>query len=298
MSLGKLHVKGTGLYDEQGESVQLRGISSHGLQWYPHYVNMETIQWLRDDWNINVYRVAMYTGENGYIEHPDLKNKVKEAVEASIELGLYVIIDWHILSDNDPNLHKEEAMAFFAEMAQLYAGYPNIIYEICNEPNGVNVTWNDVIRPYAEELISVIRQYDKDNVILVGTGTWSQDVHHAADHPFAQDNIMYVAHFYAGTHGQELRDKIKYALDKGAAIFVSEWGTTLASGDGGVFTQESDVWLNFLNEKGISWINWNLSDRIEDSAVLLPGAASQGNWSDQDLTPSGKYVRSKLRESM
>jgi endoglucanase len=292
---GKLQVQQSSLCDQNGEKIQLRGISTHGMQWFGNYVNRDVITWLKEDWHIIAFRIAMYTGENGYISQPHLKEKVKEAVEICISLDLYVIIDWHILSDNNPNMHKEEAKAFFAEMAGLYHQYPHVIYEICNEPNGEDVTWEKEIRPYAVEIIDVIRSYDKQNLILVGTGTWSQDVHHAADHPLDDTNVMYTAHFYAGTHGEELRDKIRYALNKNVGVFVSEWGTTLASGDEGVYLDKSDEWLSFLDEHGISWFNWNLADHPEDSAVLVPGASVQGHWEEKDLKPTGKYVREKLR---
>lgn len=293
---GQLSVKGGQLVDENGKPVQLRGMSSHGLQWFGDFVNKDSMKWLRDDWGINVFRVAMYTAEGGYITNPSVKNKVKEAVEAAIDLGMYVIIDWHILSDNDPNTYKEQAKAFFQEMAAKYGNYPNVIYEICNEPNG-GVTWSNQIKPYAEEVIPAIRANDPDNIIIVGTPTWSQDVHDAADNPLPYSNIMYALHFYAGTHGQSLRDKIDYALSKGVAIFVTEWGTSDASGNGGPFLNESQKWIDFMNSRNISWANWSLSDKSETSAALMPGASPTGGWTDSNLSASGKFVREQIRRS-
>lgn len=288
---GRLQVVGNQLCNENKEPIQLKGMSSMHLHLFGRFVNKDTLKWLRDDWGITVFRAAMYTEEGGYISNKSVKEKVKEAVEAASELGIYVIIDWHILSDGDPNKHKPQSKEFFGEMSQLYASYPNVIYEICNEPNGSNVKWENSIKPYSEEVISVIREADTDAVILVGTGTWSQDIHDAADNPLSFDNIMYVCHFYAGTHGSWLRDRIDYALSKGAAIFVSEWGTSQANGSDGVFLKESLEWINFLNEKKISWVNWSLSDKDESSAALSPTASSKGGWSDSDLTESGLFVK-------
>ncbi|WP_322907405.1 cellulase family glycosylhydrolase [Paenibacillus campi] len=291
---GQLSVANGKLVDANGKPVQLRGISSHGVQWYGNYVNRDTMKWLRDDWGISVFRVALYTAENGYISNPSLANKVKEAVAAAKELGVYIIIDWHILYDNDPNTYKAQAKSFFSEMAGLYGNLPNVIYEIANEPNG-NVTWNGQIRPYALEVTQTIRAKDPDNPIIVGTGTWSQDVQDAADNQLPDKNTLYALHFYAGTHGQYLRDRLDYALGKKAAIFVTEWGTSDASGNGGPYLSESKTWLDFLNSRGVSWVNWSLSDKTESSAALLPGASSTGGWSANNLSASGKFVREQTR---
>ncbi len=292
---GQLSVKSGKLVDKNGQPVQLKGISSHGVQWFGDLVNQDTMKWLRDDWGISVFRVALYTEENGYIANPSLKNKVKEAIEAAQKLGLYVIIDWHILSDGDPNIHKNEAKAFFNEFSTKYGHLPNVIYELANEPNG-NVNWNNQIRPYASEVSQVIRAKDPDNIIIVGTGTWSQDVHDAADHPLPDKNTMYTVHFYAGTHGQYLRDRVDYALNKGVGIFATEWGTSDASGNGGPFLNESKVWTDFLASRKISWANWSLADKNETSAALLPGADRKGGWPDSQLTASGKFVKQAILE--
>lgn len=292
---GQLKVQGNQLVGQSGQAVQLVGMSSHGLQWYGNFVNKSSLQWMRDNWGINVFRAAMYTAEDGYITNPSVKDKVKEAVEASIDLGLYVIIDWHILFDGNPNTYKTQAKAFFQEMATLYGNTPNVIYEIANEPNG-NVSWADV-KSYAEEVITAIRAIDPDGVVIVGSPTWSQDIHLAADNPVSHSNVMYALHFYAGTHGQFLRDRITYAMNKGAAIFVSEWGTSDASGNGGPYLPQSKEWIDFLNARKISWVNWSLADKDESSAALLPGASTTGGWTDAQLSESGKWVRDQIRQA-
>lgn len=291
---GRLKVKDVNLVNQYDEIIQLRGISTHGIQWYSKYANKEVMKQLKDDWNCNVFRIAMYTEENGYISNNSLKDKVEEIVKYAIDLDMYVIIDWHILSDNNPNIHKEEAKSFFKDMAIKYKDIPNVIFEICNEPNG-NVNWNNDIKPYAIEIINTIREYNKDAIIIVGTGTWSQDINDAADNPLNFDNIMYACHFYAGTHTSWLRDRIDYARSKNIAIIISEWGTSQADGNGGVYKEESLKWLEYLNEKNISWINWALSDKNETSALLIPNTP-YNDISDKYLSESGKFIKEQMKK--
>lgn len=290
---GWLQVRGTQLCSEAGEPIVLRGMSTHGLQWYGQFAGSQSVQ-NTVAYGANVFRVAMYTGEGGYLSQPDtVKEKAFAAVDAAIQNDMYVILDWHILSDGNPMSHVTEAEAFFAEAAERYGETPHVLYEICNEPNG-NVTWAGDVKPYAQQLVEVIRAKAPGSVILIGSPTWSQDVHLAAAAPVEGENLMYTLHFYAGTHGRDLRERIDAALEAGLPIFVSEWGTSRADGSGGVFLEESQVWLDFLGKRGISWCNWSLCDKSETSAALKPGTAPDRAWTEEDLTASGQFVFSRF----
>jgi endoglucanase len=283
---GQLSVKGNNIVDSTGQPIALKGMSSHGLQWFGKLVTKDALIDQRDNWGAKIFRAAMYTVQGGYVEHPEVKEKVKEIVDWAIELGIYVIVDWHILYDNNPQTHQKESIAFFKEISAKYAGIPNIIYEICNEPNG-GISWGGNIKPYAIEVTKAIRANDKTNLILVGSGAWSQNIHDAANDPLQFPNIAYTLHFYAGTHTGWLRDRIDYARSKGIAIYVSEWGTTNSSGNGALFINESNVWLKFLADRSIGWTNWSFSNASETSAALT--------WNYQ-LTNSGRYVKQKISE--
>ena len=292
---GALQVAGSKLCDKNGKPVQLCGMSSHGLQWYGKFANKDVIKWLRDDWNADLWRAALYT--NPYTQNKNLGTKVTDSIDAAIELGMYVIVDWHVLDEHDPLLKADDAEIFFDMISSKYANVPNIIYEICNEPNSDSVTWNDNIKPYAERIIPVIRK-NCDNIIVVGTPNWSGDLISPAENPITgQKNIMYTLHFYAGTHGEDYRRQITTANKKGLAVFVTEWGTTKASGDGGVFEKETLEWTKFLAKKQISWANWSVNNKGEDSGVLKYNKDKQaeGGWKDEDLQPSGILVRQILR---
>lgn len=290
---GWLQVKGTQLCNEKGEPVVLHGMSSHGVQWYGNYTSSGAIK-TTGDYGANLFRIAMYTGEGGYLSQPAaMEKKVTEAADAAIRSDMYVIIDWHILSDGNPRTNQQKAKEFFAKMAKRYRDSPAVLFEICNEPNG-GATWSGDVKPYAQELVKTIRDAGSDHVILIGSPTWSQDVHLAAADPVKGENLMYTLHFYAGTHGKDLRDRAEAALNKGLPLFVSEWGTSRADGSGGVFLKEAQEWLDFLDRKGISWANWSLCDKGETSAALKPGASANGGWAQSDLSESGRFVFSRF----
>ncbi len=290
--LGQLHVSGVNLADASGKTVVLHGMSTHGMQWFSQFANAGAFRSLKKR-GANIVRLAMYTDEGGYLSNPAVKDKVYQAADAALAQNLYVLIDWHVLHDGNPRTNENAAAAFFKETAQRYGKNPGVLYEICNEPNG-NVTWDGDIRPYAEHIIGVIRAAAPQSVIIVGTPTWSQEVDKAAAHPLTQPNVMYACHFYAGTHTQWLRDRIDQARKAGAPIFISEWGTSAADGNGGVFLDSSRQWLQFLSQRQMSWCNWSLCDKNEASAALKPGASPQGNWQDSDLSASGQFVFSQF----
>ncbi|MCB6946403.1 glycoside hydrolase family 5 protein [Roseburia faecis] len=299
-SAGRLHVKGTKLVDKKGHEVQLRGVSTHGLSWYPQYVNDKCFAQLHDKWGANVVRLAMYTEEyNGYCSgdaknRSDLKKLIKKGVRLAKKHKMYVIVDWHILSDGNPNSHKKEAKAFFREMSREFKGYNNVIYEICNEPNN-GTSWKE-IKSYVRSVISTIRKNDKKAVIVVGTPTWSQDVDQAAADPIKGDNIMYALHFYAATHKADLRNKMTAAINKGLPVFVTEYGICDASGNGAIDKKEADRWIQTMDEYGVSYIAWNLSNKQESSSIIKSSCSKVSGFKKSDLSDEGKWLYSMLRK--
>ncbi len=294
---GKLQVSESRLTDCHGNSFQLYGMSTHGIAWFPQYVNRDTFRTLRDDWNTNCIRLALYTAEyNGYCSGGDpkeLKKLIKNGVDYATELGMYVILDWHVLKDQDPNVYKTEALNFFHEMSALYRDYDNVLYEICNEPNSY-ATW-DSIKSYAREIIPIIRANDEDAVIIVGTPTWSQDIHQAAASPLEYDNLLYALHFYAATHTDWLRQRLNTCLAQGLPVFVSEFGTCDASGNGSNDFQQAALWLELLDRYQISYCCWNLANKAETSSVISPDCHKICEWKPEELSETGRWISDYFR---
>ncbi|OJH40038.1 glycoside hydrolase [Cystobacter ferrugineus] len=287
---GKLQVVGNQIRNQNGVAVQLKGMSLFWSQWGGAFYNASVVNSLADNWKVTVVRAAMGVENGGYLTNPAAeKARVKTVVDAAIAKGLYVIIDWH---DHNATAHTAQAKAFFTEMAQRYKNTPNVIFEIFNEPD--NETWTQV-RAYAVEIIGAIRATGAPNLVVVGTPTWSQDVDVAASNPITQyPNVAYTLHFYAGTHKQGLRDKAATALSKGIALFVTEFGTCGSSGNGNLNLAETQLWIDFMNSRKLSWANWALNDKAETASALVTGSSTTGNWPDSALTPSGAFIKQKL----
>lgn len=290
---GQLRILDGVLVNKNNMPIQLRGMSFFWSQWIGEYYTPETIKWLKDDWQCTVVRAAMAVDEySGYLTNPEVeKQKVFTVIDAAIENGLYVIVDWHSHHAED---YVEEAKSFFAEVSQKYGDVPNIIYETYNEP--LDVSWDTVLKPYHETIIAEIRANDSDNLIICGTRKWSQRVDEVINNRIDDPNIAYTLHYYAATHKQELRDLAQTALDNKVPIFVTEYGISEASGDGSIDSVEAEAWWSFLDNNNLSWCNWSIADKEELSAALKPNASTTGGWPLNMLTTSGTMVREELKK--
>ncbi len=288
---GALSVAGNRIVDAHGEPVTLRGMSLFWSQWEPDYYSRETVDWLVQDWGVTVIRAAIAArGEDSALTHYDREMaKARTVIDAAVANGIYVIVDWHA---HDP--HPDEAARFLTEIARDYGHLPNVIYEPFNEPLAENVEWSRDVRPYHMQVVGAIRAVDPDNLVIAGTPSWSQNVDEAARDPLPFANVAYTLHYYAATHGAELRARGDAALASGVALFITEFGTVEATGNGPIDHAESEAWWDWAEANGISWLNWSVADKDETSAALVPGTGPSG-WQDDDLTESGRLLRERLR---
>ncbi|MFN8438983.1 MAG: glycoside hydrolase family 5 protein [Cytophagales bacterium] len=290
---GHLQVKGNYIFGEKGDTVQLRGMSLFWSQWMGQYYTPECVKWLKDDWKCTIVRAAMGVdaAEGGYEVSPaEEKAKIETVVDAAIANGMYVIIDYH---SHHADKNVELAKKFFTEMALKYNKYPNVIYELYNEPLQES-TWDNDIKPYCEAVIKEIRKYDTKNLIVCGTRQWSQMVSEAAANPIKDNNVAYTLHYYVTSHGKSLRDEAEKAMKMGICLFVTEFGTCHASGNGGFNPKQSKVWWDFLDKYHISWCNWSVADKVETASIINPGASGKGGWKPEELTESGNLVKAEL----
>lgn len=291
---GALRVVENQMIDKAGLPPQLRGLSLSWSVWGgKKYYNAEVVDWLTKDFNISLLRASMgVQPDGGYLKNRDEQMKLMiTVIDKAIKEGIYVLIDWH---DHNADQHLEESKAFFTIMAQKYAKVPNVIYEIFNEPS--KQSW-EVVKRYSVEVIKTIRQYDTKNIIVIGSPRWDQDVDLAASDPIQGfGNLVYSFHFYTSdpSHQEKLRTKAELAMKKGIALFVTEWGVGESNGNGEFDREKTAIWMEWMEKNRLSWVNWNVTDKNETTALMLKGASIKGGWKSEQLTEAGKYIRKQL----
>ncbi|MBO9635177.1 MAG: cellulase family glycosylhydrolase [Chitinophagaceae bacterium] len=298
---GQLQVIGLKLCNQYGNPIQLRGMSTHGLQWYGlgSCITDASLDALANDWEADILRISLYVQEGGYDTDPaGYTQMVSTIIDKVTARGMYALVDWHQLTPGDPNYNLAKAKTFFTAIANAHKNKNNIIYDICNEPNGVS--WA-TIKNYANQLIPVIRAIDADAPIFVGTHAWASlgisDGRTAQDivsNPLSFSNIMYTFHFYAASHGQEYIDELSWAADR-LPMFVTEFGTQTASGDGSNNFTRSQQYIDLMRNKKIGWCNWNYSDDERSGAVWQTGTCSNGPWTVARLKPAGVWIRERMK---
>lgn len=296
---GQLRVCGVNLCNQYDRPIQLRGMSTHGLQWFSQCYNTASLDALANDWRSDLLRISMYVQEDGYETDPaGFTSRVNGLVDMAEARGMYAVIDFHTLTPGDPNFNLARAKTFFASVAARNAAKNNVIYEIANEPNGVS--WAG-IKSYAEQVIPVIRAADPDAVVIVGTRGWSSlgvsdgsNENEIVANPVNASNIMYAFHFYAASHKDTYRTTLSRAASR-LPLFVSEFGTVSATGGGAVDRASSTAWLDLLDQLKISYANWTYSDADEGSAAFRPGTCKGSDYSGSGvLTESGALLKSRI----
>lgn len=301
---GKLKVVKTQLCNQQGKPIQLKGFSTHNTTYHPECVTYDAIKSNRDFWGVNVVRVTVYTDDhwnpNTYSKNPAFsKAMVDSVVNWSEQLGIYCIIDWHILTKGNPNdpMHAD-APNFFEEVAKKYAQKKHVLYELCNEPNGDDVTWDTIAR-YANRILPIIRNHDKDAVIIIGTPRWCQELD-KVDVSKLNDihNVMYAFHFYAATH-QSLLPLFEREIHR-IPVMVTEWGVCENTGNGKIDLESSEKYIAAMKHHSnnnetvsVSWCLFSFGDKKESSSVLEPGSCHAKQW--ENMSPTGYFIRKHFK---
>lgn len=288
---GSLQVQNGKLCDQEGTPIQLKGVSTHAVTRTEPFLNEDLIREMREDWGVNVLRLSMYVlAQDGYTKSEYYRDKNIELVKKGIELAtandLYALVDWHVLEDQNPLTYQNEALEFFDLIADEYADSPNVLYEICNEPN--NTEWSD-IKSYADAVIPVIRSHNPDAVIICGTPAWSQGVDQALADPLDYENVMYTLHYYSATHKDELRDRMISCAEAGLPIFVTEYGVCASSGGFPRDLEEADRWMDALDQYGISSCIWCLAKNGEACCLLSPQTTKTSEITEEDFNETGTW---------
>ena len=298
---GKLNVVGPYLVNQEGEKIQLYGLSTHGIQWFGRYCNFDTLAAITSEFGINIVRFSMTTSEGGYCSGNTLVKEqmlqdLHEGIDAATKLGLYVIVDWHMVgatdpADKNPLTYLEESKEFFSYISEYYKDQDNILFEIMNEPNG-STTWADC-KKYANEVIPSIRK-NSDGIILVGNPRWTADLNSVMKDPLVgYNNIMYTYHFYARDHKNTTQ--VKTAYDSGFPVFISEFGFMNSDGDGPISETNGNAWKEVLDSRNISYVAWNISNSECSSSIFKQNSSIMDDVSDANLREWGIYLKKWYR---
>ncbi|MFF5187952.1 glycoside hydrolase family 5 protein [Streptomyces sp. NPDC000345] len=296
---GKLHVCGTQLCSQSGRPVQLRGMSTHGTQWYPDCLTGAALDAVAYDWKASVLRVSTYAREGGYRADPKkYTDMASRLVDMATARGMYVIVDWHTIHPGDPHQDLANARTFFKTIAERHRNKTNVIYEIANEPH--HVSW-PTIKDYAKKIMPVIRSRVPGSVILIPTRGWAtlgaaeatNEKIIVAD-PVRDKNVMYTFHFYATAGREQFLRLLDRASDK-LPIFVTEWAVASWNGWGTDYPM-AQKFIDVMAKKKIGWTNWSLSDNHKDLSVFKKGVCGTGKFAGtKALSPNGVWVRAKIR---
>jgi len=263
-------------------------------QWMPQFYNENAVKWLVKDWKVNVIRAAMAVDRGGYLAWPrEESEKIYAVIEAAVKEGIYVIVDWHA-ELGDVNQFRNASKRFFGKLAKDVGHLPNVLFETWNEPPvGSWLT----TKAYHEEILPLIREHS-NNIVILGTASWSQDVDIAADNQVIGENLAYTLHFYSATHYQHYMDKANYAIGKGLTLFITEWGTCESTGNGNLDFENATKWMTWAKKHYIGNTSWSIADKNESCAALLAGASGEGNWPLSMLSKNGKWLRKYLRNDL
>lgn len=294
---GQLSVVNGKIVDSKGNPPQLRGMSHYwyGPNWGGEaFYTQGVVNTLANEWKVGVIRAAIW-GRN--------LNMAKSMIDWAIAAGIYVIIDNHSYCANGETSQVASYFNSVSAYVKQKGNPPNVIYEIFNEPvrQGCNagvanddgsesqpfITWPQ-IKSFAQTVIPSIRSNDANNLIVVGTPQWSQDVNAAMADPLSGANIAYALHFYASDDDhQGLMNRMKYVSCQKFPIFVTEWGTPNANGDGNINWSRVNAFVSMMESLKLSWASWAIGNWGQSSAALNGGSLS-------NLTANGNWMKSAL----
>ena len=329
---GRLSLMGTQLVNAAGNPIQLRGMSTHGLNWYGEFyrAHMNGFDTLATTWGADIIRFSMYIHEydnlNGKNSDGEVTGYLADAtpvdsftltsihkdttyyrvlmdtlIDKAKDLGVYALVDWHMLQCGNPNVYdinnpKDASAAacnFFDYISKKHASQGNVLYEICNEPSGSSGSWKN-ISTYANKVIPVIRKNDPDGIIIVGTPGFSASLD-LVDTSMINNrhNVMYTEHIYMDRSDADMTI-LQDAVDNGIPVFVTEWGCQNSDGDGSNDLTLANRWVNLWAQNGVSWIMWNYSPDSLSGAAWDPSLKGDVQFVDANLKESGLYVKDLL----
>jgi endoglucanase len=187
---------------------------------------------------------------------------LQPAVDYATSKNLYAIVDYHQIDNVTTGTSSADAVTFWTTVAPVFAGYSNVVYEAFNEPidstGNAGITaagaWTSAFTTAAQSWISAIRAGAPNNVIIVGSPSWSQYPDGALTAGLTGGNLVFTAHAYPSNWpGTGFQSRVAKAA-MGEPVAMTEWGYSI-----GTMTP-NDTWAQnlqtFVNSGGESWTAW------------------------------------------
>ncbi len=225
-----------------------------------------------------------------------------QAVEWCTELGIYVMIDWHSIGNlkmglfQDPayNTTEQETYEFWRTIARHFKGHNTpAFYELFNEPTLYNgelgrMSWSEW-KQINENMISLIRAFDREKIILVAGLDWAYDLTPILIEPIEAEGIGYVSHPYPHKRTKPFEPKWEENFGFAAGrypVVVTEFSFTLGKGGLADNAEYGAAIINYLEAKGISWVAWIFDPdwypRLFES------------WTTYKLTEAGEFFKQAM----
>lgn len=218
IAISPLHIEGKYVKDIFGNTIVLRGINKHGFEdqstgvwqrpdssittaWEPETIkaNLDAIK----TWGINLLRI--HTAINLWKYDVDgFRQKIKDLLTWAGERGIYVIYDCYSVVDYFSEGHQadplpyppynsrpdvigseREFVEFWVSIANELKDYPNVLFELWNEPHiKEGYTWEEMREGWknvTQWCINAIRATGAENIIVA---SWSWGIWVNLDYPW------------------------------------------------------------------------------------------------------------------
>ncbi len=299
-----ISVKGNVFVKPTGDTIMLRGVSisdpdkldDQGYWQKYHFMKIKEM-------GANIVRIPIHPIA-WRIRTPDKYLALLDsAVQWCTDFNMYVIIDWHSIGNLKMGLFQDrsyyttiyETNEFWRKIAFHFQGHNTVaFYEIFNEPTTYfnqlgKISW-DEWKKINEDIICMIRAYDKEVIPLVAAFDWAYDLTPLHIDPIAADGIGYVTHPYPHKRSKPWEPKWDEAFGFAASkypIVATEIGFVLGKEGMADNGEYGHAIINYFEEKNISWLAWVFDPE------WMPALIS--SLDTYKLTESGEFFRDAMQ---
>jgi hypothetical protein len=201
-----LSTSGANIVDDEGNIIILKGVVRPSLEWNPQgqRLSVSDIQKMHA-WGANTIRLDLnqnYWFQSGPVtEAGTYKQIINAIVYYATQNHMAIILDLHWTENGHQSpMANKDSLRFWKEVATDYKNFGTVIFELFNEPYGVDKNvWLKGDNQYAgyQQLYDVVRATKADNLIIVNGLDYGYDISFVSDSFNVNgNNIVYGSHPY------------------------------------------------------------------------------------------------------